>query len=76
MADIRTEDEQTKKDFVAGLLWQVDAARWNLVPSSQKSSEPFINAQTSAVAHVQNRYVNALISAPVLDDFEAEPRTL
>ncbi|WP_417517933.1 plasmid replication protein, CyRepA1 family [Marinobacter sp.] len=70
VADIQAEAEHTKNDFAAGLLWQLDAAGWNLVPSSHRPSESFIDAQASAAAHLQKRYVNALISAPVLDDIE------
>jgi len=71
VADIKAEEAQTKRDFAAGLLWQLNAAGWSLVPSSHRPNESSTNAQAKAAACVKERYIDAMISAPVLDDLGA-----
>lgn len=71
VADIQAEEAQTKKDFAAGLLWQLDAAGWRLAASSHHPRGSVTNRQAQAAARVKDRYIDAMISAPVLDDSEA-----
>ena len=70
VVDIQAEEARTKRDFAAGLLWQLSAAGWRLVPSSRRPQELFANVQAHA-ADVKNRYIEALVSAPVLNKIEA-----
>jgi len=73
VADIHAEEARMKNDFAAGLLWQLDAAGWRLAPSSHRSQGPATNGQVpaKAAARVKDRYIHAIISAPVLNDSEA-----
>ncbi len=73
VADIQAEEARMKKDFAAGLLWQLDAAGWRLAASSDHSQGSATNgqAQAKAAARAKDRYIQAMISAPVLNDSEA-----
>ena len=71
VADIQAEDTRAKSDFAAGLLWQLDAAGWHLVASSHRPNELSTKAQAQAAAYVKNRYIEAVVSAPALNDIEA-----
>lgn len=73
VADIQAEEARMKKDFAAGLLWQLDATGWRLAASSDRSQGSATNGQApaKAAARAKDRYTQAMISAPVLNDSEA-----
>lgn len=78
IASIRTDAENARADFAAGLLWQLQASGWNLERQQAKGSKAALtHGQVServkeARDHIREAKLEALINAPAITDIRAD----
>ncbi|SFI20814.1 plasmid replication protein, CyRepA1 family [Modicisalibacter xianhensis] len=71
VADIRADYDNTRADFAAGLLWQLDAAGWSLKADTEAADPEIAGALQAAAAAVDDSHRQALMAAPILSDEDA-----
>lgn len=77
VASIRTDAENARADFAAGLLWQLESSGWNLERQQGEGSKASLtHVEVServkeARDHIREAKQEALISAPAITDIRA-----
>lgn len=71
VASIHAADTNARADFAAGLLWQLEAAKWSLRRGEESSEETAATLKALRVEH-EEQYRASLLEAPKINDFEAE----
>lgn len=71
VASIHAADTNARADFAAGLLWQLEAAKWSLRRGEDTSEETAATLKALRAEH-EEQYRSALLAAPKITDFEAE----
>ena len=72
VAGIRADDMSLRNDFAAGLLWQLEAAGWNLRQATEDHAALGLSGPLKAIKDAQEADHRAeLLAAPVIDYFHA-----
>lgn len=71
VADIRAGEANARADFAAGLLWQLNAARWTLRRGIQDADDGMACELATTRAALDAKHRADLMTAPVLTDAQA-----
>lgn len=72
VANIRADDDNSRADFAAGLLWQLSAAGWHITRDSAEQDDELATKLDNARDGADRRWRDMIIAAPRISDSDAQ----